>query len=354
MRYILLSCAILAGASARADIRDDIKRIGEDAKTIAETIRDDVRSGLTELVPPRSNCGSNGQRHCNFRERPLAKCDLGLLTHPFDICFKPRNDDRAENITRGGSAGPKEMARELWELAKDLHEAFTGRDIKAGMIKDLIEELKPAASAISDAIRARRFDKAALARIAKSIDVEALQRILEETPKLVAAYGSLRAAGFDTLTMGDSIGIGLIRGIQGEAGISLDTRQRRVGAAYAARTDSKGIQAFAGNDVVFSAFDTTQNCDIAGTAYGYGVSVDVKAGFGLVIWYSGEVANFGEFIGFSTAIGAGSIGGGFAGLKSRNRDLSQKRARRSPKTMRLGDGRGGASARSGAGAGTCA
>jgi hypothetical protein len=149
-------------------------------------------------------------------------------------------------------------------------------------------------------------------------DPEAMQRMLEEDPKVQRLYIVARELGLQTLTFGVSPNIAGIEGRAIEWGISLDTLKRFPADTYEATTRSRGPQVALGVDAVVSALDVTNSC-IGGEepAYGISLSADLGAGGGVVLWYVGD----GEFVGFSVPLAGGSIGGGLAGLTTETRML---------------------------------
>ena len=255
---ILVFAGLLFAHGARADVGDFVKDVVSD-------VGDFVEDTANVIVPPRAACGSSGQRHCTRKERLIGRCDPGVFAHQMGVCFTPKNDAIGENITRGGEASFPEIARSVRDLADKILQAQYKPAITPEMIGELSEAFKPAVKlVVADLWRHRRLSTGTLLAALRTIDPIALQRIVERSPKIDATYETLKAAGFETLAVGDAAGAGFGKGVQGEIGLALDVRQARGPVVYGSISHSKGAQAFVGNDVVVSAFDIP-NCSIGGT-----------------------------------------------------------------------------------------
>ncbi len=114
------------------------------------------------------------------------------------------------------------------------------------------------------------------------------------------------------MTVGISSGGALVVGGGLETGASLDTYRRRPAYLYQSKALSVGGQAVVGNDIAISAWVSRNHC-IGGKAVGVTVSGDVGSGVGAIIWFDKRT---GRYIGFTALIGAGSVGGGVAVIKS--------------------------------------
>lgn len=152
-----------------------------------------------------------------------------------------------------------------------------------------------------------------LKRLAKARRAIDIQRIVESDPRISSTYRLLRQTGHRAMTVGLSSGGALLVGGGLETGASLDTYRRRPAYLYQSKAFSVGAQAAVGNDIAVSAWKSRNHC-IHGKAVGVIVSGDLGTGAGVVIWFDGRT---GRYAGFSTLVGAGSIGGGAAVVKAK-------------------------------------
>ncbi len=221
-------------------------------------------------------CGGLNQKACPIFTKGKA-CKPGLKWKLGKCVRKAQKVDKKAKIL----ANARKTTRRLKPLLRKI-----GRVIKAINKNNAVKDIK-------DAFKTGRPDKVALV----------IQRIQRQIGKR-----ALQKAGFRTVTLGISSGVGVGVAYARETGVAGDVNETRPPKLFVSKTWSGGIQAMVGNDVVISVY-TDPNYRINGKSWTAIGSFDVGTGLGLVIYYDQKTF---EPKGLTVAVGAGSVGGGGA------------------------------------------